>query len=67
MKESFQLGRYAVATRDLKAGDVIFKDEAVVVGPKQITEPVCLGCYKRVDGSFRLDDSPLFLIYNLSM
>lgn len=43
-----------VASRDLKAGDVIFKDDALVVGPKTITEPVCLGCYKRVDGSYRL-------------
>lgn len=52
--ESKELGRYMVASRDLKAGDIIFKDEALVIGPKTITEPVCLGCYKRVDGSYRL-------------
>ncbi|KAF2367824.1 Zinc finger MYND-type [Trinorchestia longiramus] len=47
------LGRYLVATRDFRAGDVIFKDDPLLVGPKQLTEPVCLGCYKRVDGSYR--------------
>ncbi|XP_042873477.1 SET domain-containing protein SmydA-8-like [Penaeus japonicus] len=51
--ESKELGRYMVASRDLKAGDIIFKDEPLVVGPKTITEPVCLGCYKRVDGTYR--------------
>ncbi|XP_045617553.2 enolase-phosphatase E1 isoform X2 [Procambarus clarkii] len=51
--ESAALGRYMVASRDLKAGDVILKEEPIAVGPKQITEPVCLGCYKRVDGSYR--------------
>lgn len=51
--ESPELGRYMVASRDLKAGDVILKDEPLVIGPKQITEPICLGCYKRVDGSYR--------------
>ncbi|XP_071538254.1 uncharacterized protein [Panulirus ornatus] len=51
--ESAELGRYMVASRDLKAGDVIVKEDPLVVGPKQITEPVCLGCYSRVDGSYR--------------
>ncbi|XP_064097940.1 uncharacterized protein LOC135209187 [Macrobrachium nipponense] len=51
--QSPELGRYMVASRDLKAGDVILKEDPIVVGPKQITEPVCLGCYKRVDGSYR--------------
>ncbi|XP_066945423.1 uncharacterized protein [Macrobrachium rosenbergii] len=51
--QSPELGRYMVASRDLKAGDVILKEDPIVVGPKQITEPICLGCYKRVDGSYR--------------
>ncbi|XP_018019146.1 SET domain-containing protein SmydA-8 [Hyalella azteca] len=53
VEKNSTLGRYLVATRDFKAGDVIMKEEPIVVGPKQLTEPVCLGCYKRVDGSYR--------------
>lgn len=53
MLHSPELGRYMVASRDLKAGDVILREDPIVVGPKQVTEPVCLGCYKRVDGSYR--------------
>ncbi|KAL7635177.1 UNVERIFIED_CONTAM: hypothetical protein RMT77_014163 [Armadillidium vulgare] len=47
------LGRHLVATRDFKKGEVIFKDDPLVVGPKQITEPICLSCYKNVDGTYR--------------
>ncbi|XP_063848062.1 SET domain-containing protein SmydA-8-like isoform X2 [Scylla paramamosain] len=50
-----ELGRYMVASRDLKAGDIILREDPIVVGPKQVTEPVCLGCYKRVDGSYRCE------------
>lgn len=38
------MGRYVVATRDLKAGEVIIEEPPVTVGPKQFTPVVCLGC-----------------------
>lgn len=43
------LPRYMVATRNLKAGDVIFREKAVVCGPKQGHTPLCLSCYAPVD------------------
>jgi len=42
-----------VATRDMEPGELILSDESLLIGPKQITEPVCLACYRPVDGTFR--------------
>ena len=50
--DSAVAGRYVVATRDIKAGEVIFEEQPVTAGPKQFTPPVCLGCFDPVDGSF---------------
>ncbi|XP_076045902.1 uncharacterized protein LOC143028136 [Oratosquilla oratoria] len=52
VEENSDLGRYMVASRNIKAGEVVLIEDPIVIGPKQITEPVCLGCYKRVDGSY---------------
>ncbi|XP_066994525.2 SET domain-containing protein SmydA-8 isoform X2 [Anabrus simplex] len=38
------LGRYLVATRDIKQGEMIFQETPIVTGPKVVTYPVCLGC-----------------------
>ncbi|CAL8113483.1 unnamed protein product [Orchesella dallaii] len=46
-------GRYLVATRDIPQGTVIFTDEPIATGPKRCTYPVCLTCYKQLDGSYR--------------
>ena len=46
------IGRYLIATRDIKAGEIIIDESAIMLGPKQITEPVCLTCYRPVDGSY---------------
>ncbi|XP_040168533.1 SET domain-containing protein SmydA-8 [Anopheles arabiensis] len=45
VKRSEQVGRYIVAARDLKAGDIIIETPPFVVGPCAETEPVCLGCH----------------------
>ena len=34
-----------VASRDLKAGEVLFSEPPLVVGPVGVTLPVCLACY----------------------
>uniref|UniRef100_A0A182SCU7 MYND-type domain-containing protein n=1 Tax=Anopheles maculatus TaxID=74869 RepID=A0A182SCU7_9DIPT len=39
-----QYGRFLVATRDIKAGEIILKESPLVHGPAQITGPVCVGC-----------------------
>ncbi|CAG0916454.1 unnamed protein product [Notodromas monacha] len=37
---------YLEASRDLAPGAEILREPALVAGPKQVTTPVCLGCYK---------------------
>ncbi|KAG7175062.1 SET domain-containing protein SmydA-8-like 3 [Homarus americanus] len=48
-----ELGRLLVATRDLEVDDLILTEAPLVLGPKQETEPICLGCYRRVSGKYR--------------
>ena len=49
MKRNDKLGRYMIAARDLKAGDVLFKEYSVAFGPKMISTPICLGCHKNIE------------------
>lgn len=37
-----------VAARDIRAGEVIFEETPVVVGPDQQGLPICLSCYSKV-------------------
>lgn len=46
-----QLGRYAVASKSLGAGSVIFEEIPFAVGPKPDSSAVCLECCAPVDGS----------------
>lgn len=39
-----RLGRYLIASRDIRAEEVVLKEAPVIRGPSQITEPVCLVC-----------------------
>ena len=41
-----ELGRFLVATRDLKPGEMIISETPLVIGPQAVTIPVCLACYK---------------------
>lgn len=41
-----QFGRYCIAGRDIKKGEIILKESPMVIGPKMLTAPVCLGCMK---------------------
>ncbi len=36
-----------------QAGEVLFSEAPLVVGPACVTLPVCLACYTPVDGSYR--------------
>ncbi|RZF47251.1 hypothetical protein LSTR_LSTR004960 [Laodelphax striatellus] len=57
MTEAFKIernetvGRYAVAKKDFKPGQVLFEERPVAVGPKSCSPLLCLGCYSRTDGS----------------
>ncbi|XP_040568467.1 SET domain-containing protein SmydA-8 [Lepeophtheirus salmonis] len=44
-------GRILIVTRDIEPGEVIFEESPITVGPKQFCQPVCLGCYKNVNGT----------------
>lgn len=46
------LGRYLVATRDLKPGEMVISETPLVLGPQAVTIPLCLACYKPADGKF---------------
>ena len=37
-----------VAARDIKVGEIIFKEAPLTFGPSETTKPMCLGCYKSV-------------------
>lgn len=44
MKSSLELGRFLEATRRINAGDVLFAEFPIIVGPRP-DDVVCLGCY----------------------
>lgn len=46
-----KVGRYAVATNDLEAGEQVLTETPVIIGPKSNSPVLCLGCYVPVDGS----------------
>lgn len=37
-----------VAAKNIKAGEIIFKEAPLTFGPSEITKPLCLACYKPV-------------------
>ncbi|KAK7072641.1 hypothetical protein SK128_012618 [Halocaridina rubra] len=43
-----KVGRYFVAGRDVKAGELLFREKAIAVGPRATSYPMCLGCNKAV-------------------
>ncbi|CAB3386012.1 Hypothetical predicted protein [Cloeon dipterum] len=46
------LGRHLVATRDIKQGELIIRESPLVIGPKTVSTPICLGCCKPADLSY---------------
>jgi len=45
------VGNYVVASRDIKANEIILEDTPAVLGPNYETEAVCLECLSRADGT----------------
>uniref|UniRef100_A0A182KF08 MYND-type domain-containing protein n=1 Tax=Anopheles christyi TaxID=43041 RepID=A0A182KF08_9DIPT len=43
-----RLGRHLVATRHIKQGEIIYRDEPYAVGPKIANVPLCLGCNRQL-------------------
>nr|CAD7448916.1 unnamed protein product [Timema bartmani] len=46
VERSEVLGRYLVAARDIKAGEVVIRETPLVVGPRGDSLPMCLACYR---------------------
>ncbi|XP_066945616.1 SET domain-containing protein SmydA-8-like isoform X2 [Macrobrachium rosenbergii] len=44
-------GRYPRATRDIEAGEIIMRDTALAVGPRNPLRSLCLGCHKAASGA----------------
>ncbi|RZB39816.1 zf-MYND and/or SET domain containing protein [Asbolus verrucosus] len=53
------LGRCLVATRNIKAGEIIMRKLPLILGPKTVSAALCLGCHKKLnlEQSFRYDCS----------
>lgn len=51
VERSETLGRFLVATKDVEEGELILNESPMVVGPRQLTKPVCLGCHKELTPS----------------
>lgn len=41
-----KVGRYYVATRNIKPGEILLREMPLVIGPSQQSGPVCVGCLK---------------------
>ncbi len=54
----FTVFRCLMATNDIKAGDVIFQEKAISVGPNPISSPQCIECCSKV--RFKLRDAAFF-------
>jgi len=52
VKFSADVGRYLVASRDIKPLELVLWDTAVAVGPCADSVPVCLECFAKVDGTY---------------
>ena len=42
------VGRHMVASRNIKAGEIVLIEEPLTFGPSEITKPICLGTYQPV-------------------
>jgi hypothetical protein len=43
---SDKIGRHYVATRNIKPGEIVLREAPLVIGPSQVSVPVCVGCLK---------------------
>lgn len=50
IKHSDVMGRYLVAAKDLKQGELVIEELPLAIGPCGDREPICLGCYVELAG-----------------
>ena len=63
--ESADAGRYLVASRTIQPSEVIIKEPPAVIGPKQISDLICLGCYAKTTGQYKCTACSLPLCNNV--
>ncbi|XP_046657363.1 SET domain-containing protein SmydA-8-like [Daphnia pulicaria] len=44
-----KFGRFMVASKNIRPGEIIFRDKALITGPKQGCRPCCLTCYTSLE------------------
>ena len=44
-----KMGRHLIATRPIKEGDLVLRESPLILGPKVISLPVCVGCLREFD------------------
>lgn len=49
LAENEELGRYMVATRDIKPFQIILEDESLAFGPSEFNPPCCLICLQEIE------------------
>ncbi|XP_043198838.1 SET domain-containing protein SmydA-8-like [Amphibalanus amphitrite] len=52
--ESPELGRHLLATRNIRPGELVLRNAPLVVGPKQFSDALCLGCLRPLGPSVHL-------------
>lgn len=50
IKRNDDFGRYVVAAKNVKAGEILFDEKPFAVGPKADGPVQCLGCYSALSG-----------------
>jgi len=50
--KSDTVGRFMVAKRDIRPGEVIFQDSPAVIGPDNSSVPMCTVCWRKVTGEY---------------
>ena len=52
-----EMGRYLVATENIKQGEIILHEDPLVLGPYTRSKPQCLNCFKVINSKTRYDCS----------
>lgn len=51
VQQNDSIGRFTVASSDLKAGSIVYEEIPYVIGPNPSTRALCLECCAPVDGT----------------
>ena len=52
VKQNDVLGRHLVASRDIPAGTILLKENALMISPDDTSLPMCLGCHQELKWTY---------------